>query len=36
VCLRGAKLKEEVIASTLDGDRLWRRVPGVPGVPDCV
>ena len=24
---------EEVLASTLDGDRLWRWVPGVPGVP---
>jgi hypothetical protein len=22
---------EEVLASTLDGDRLWRRGPGVPG-----
>jgi hypothetical protein len=25
---------EEVVASTLDGDRLWRQVPGVPGVPE--
>jgi hypothetical protein len=25
---------EEVLASTLDGDRMWRRVPGVPGVPE--
>jgi hypothetical protein len=25
---------EEVLASTLDGDRLWRRVHGVPGVPE--
>jgi hypothetical protein len=23
--------EEEVLASTLDGDRLWRRGPGVPG-----
>jgi hypothetical protein len=23
---------EEVLASTLDGDRMWRRVPRVPGV----
>jgi hypothetical protein len=22
---------DEVLASTLDGDRLWRRGPGVPG-----
>jgi hypothetical protein len=22
---------EEVLASTLDGDRMWRRGPGVPG-----
>jgi hypothetical protein len=22
---------EEVLASTLDGDRMWRRDPGVPG-----
>jgi hypothetical protein len=22
---------EEVLASTLDGDRFWRQVPGVPG-----
>jgi hypothetical protein len=25
---------EEVLASTLDGDRMWRQVPGVPGVPE--
>jgi hypothetical protein len=25
---------EEVLASTLDGDRLWRWVPAVPGVPE--
>jgi hypothetical protein len=25
---------EEVLTSTLDGDRLWSRVPGVPGVPE--
>jgi hypothetical protein len=25
---------EEVLTSTLDGDRIWRRVPGVPGVPE--
>jgi hypothetical protein len=25
--------EEEVLASTQDGDRLWRRVPGVLGVP---
>jgi hypothetical protein len=25
---------EEVLASTLDGDRLWIRVPGLPGVPE--
>jgi hypothetical protein len=23
---------EEVLASTLDGDKMWRRGPGVPGV----
>jgi hypothetical protein len=23
--------EEEVLASTLDGDRMWRRGPGVPG-----
>jgi hypothetical protein len=26
---------EEVLALTLDGDRLWRRVPRLPGVPSC-
>jgi radical SAM superfamily enzyme YgiQ (UPF0313 family) len=25
---------EEVLASILDGDRMWRRVPGVPGVSE--
>jgi hypothetical protein len=25
---------EEVLTSTLDGDRLWRRDPGVPGVSE--
>jgi hypothetical protein len=25
---------EEVLASSLDGDRMWRRVPGVQGVPE--
>jgi hypothetical protein len=25
---------EEVLASTLDGDRMWRRGPGVPGGPE--
>jgi hypothetical protein len=25
---------EEVLASTLDGDRMWRQVPGVPDVFD--
>jgi hypothetical protein len=25
---------EEVLVSTLDGDRMWRRVPGVPCVPE--
>jgi hypothetical protein len=25
---------EEVLASTLDGDRLWRRGPEVPGVSE--
>jgi hypothetical protein len=25
---------EEVLASTLDGSRLWRLVPRVPGVPE--
>jgi hypothetical protein len=25
---------EEVLAPTLDGDRMWRRVPGVLGVPE--
>jgi hypothetical protein len=27
---------EELLASTLDGDRMWRRGPGVPMVPSCV
>jgi hypothetical protein len=25
---------EEVLASTLDGGRMWRRGPGVPGAPE--
>jgi hypothetical protein len=25
---------EEVLASTLDGDRIWRQGPGVPGVSE--
>jgi hypothetical protein len=27
---------EEVLASTLDGDRMWRRGPGYQVVPSCV
>jgi hypothetical protein len=25
------EVREEVLASTLDGDRMWRQGPGVPG-----
>jgi hypothetical protein len=29
-------VRKVVLALTLDGDRMWRRVPRVPGVPDGI